>query len=205
MDSSDTHLMTRNPLAGDAILSRCIDFVRKNEDAIRKVHEVNARSFQVQVERGDGELWGITWVREKFLEKRRVVQSLVPNSPAARRIEAGDELVAVNGLKSWEEMSSFKDLRQARLTLVRSPKEDSGEPSAPSTSKDDAKEPTKELRPPAFQMGGYLLDASGSGWSMPRLQVSLVKSECPLAIKHLQDSLVTSVEDAPNLKQQTLD
>ena len=52
---------------------------------------------------------------------------------------------------------------------------------------------------------GYLLDASGSGWSMPRLQVSLVKSECPLAIKHLQDSLVTSVEDAPNLKQQTLD
>jgi len=49
---------------------------------------------------------------------------------------------------------------------------------------------------------GYLLDASGSGWSMPRLQVSqVVKSECPLAIKHLQDSLVTSVEDAPNLKQ----
>ncbi|CAJ1357334.1 unnamed protein product [Effrenium voratum] len=145
----------------EAMLARCIDFVRRNESAIQAVHNLESRTFQVQLQRERETLWGITWAREAFQQRRRVVQQLVPGSPAARwneqngwTLQAGDELVAVNGLRSWEDMSSFKDLLEARLTFVRArPEELTKEPEGP----------RQTLRPPKFGED-YLLDASGSGW-----------------------------------------
>ncbi|CAK9058842.1 Hypothetical protein SCF082_LOCUS31282, partial [Durusdinium trenchii] len=165
----------------DAILSRCIDFVRTNEKAIHAAHALESRTFQVELQREAPELWGITWVKEHFAARKRIVQSLVSGGPAARWnaaqsqdswiIQSGDELVAVNGWKTWEEMAAFKDLVEARLTFVRTapspgergkPMEKASPQGTEGTSKDDVT--ADVLKPPSFAQGGYLLDASGSGW-----------------------------------------
>eukprot|EP00931_Biecheleriopsis_adriatica_P037019 TRINITY_DN21253_c0_g1_i1.p1 TRINITY_DN21253_c0_g1~~TRINITY_DN21253_c0_g1_i1.p1 ORF type:complete len:871 (-),score=208.70 TRINITY_DN21253_c0_g1_i1:18-2630(-) len=168
-----------DPLA-EAMLARCVDFVRRNESAIQAVHDLEERTFQVELNRSTRQqVWGITWVKAEFDARRRVVQAVVSGSPAhrwneedaklggKRLLKAGDELVAVNGLRSWEEMATIKDLLEARLTLVRpgSTVSEKADPSATAAGPGkDAGEMETGISPPAFEKGDYVLDASGSGW-----------------------------------------
>ncbi|CAE8612462.1 unnamed protein product, partial [Polarella glacialis] len=164
----------------DGIMARCVDFVRQNESAIQAVHDLEARTFQVELKRlSQQQVWGITWARPAFEARRRVVQGIVPETPAhrwnveqeqtgdGRSIHEGDELIAMNGQRSWEAMATIRDLLEARLTFVEScgsdaapagPSERSAEGIATDRQQEDADSP------PAFRLGDYTLDASGSGW-----------------------------------------
>jgi len=137
-----------------------------NEKVIAQVHELESRTFQVELRRdSQQQVWGLTWARAAFNAQRRVLEGVVPASPAGRanreRTEAGerplqpgDELVAVNGMRGWEAMGCIRGLLHARLTFLR----DASEPSVAAQTPGSA-----VYMPPPFSQGGYTLDA-GSGW-----------------------------------------
>eukprot|EP00913_Durusdinium_trenchii_P019281 g18123.t1 len=207
----------------DAILSRCIDFVRTNEKEIlrsmRPMHwspgpfrwsssaklrnsgaSPGSKSTLQHASgsckawsraapqrggmppraktagQGDGSVFGFGGSSEKSPAGRLMTDPRRPDR-GGRIIQSGDELVAVNGWKTWEEMAAFKDLVEARLTFVRTapspgergkPMEKASPQGTEGTSKDDVT--ADVLKPPSFAQGGYLLDASGSGCLWQRRQ-----------------------------------
>eukprot|EP00928_Gymnodinium_smaydae_P068203 TRINITY_DN5125_c0_g2_i1.p1 TRINITY_DN5125_c0_g2~~TRINITY_DN5125_c0_g2_i1.p1 ORF type:complete len:961 (-),score=189.30 TRINITY_DN5125_c0_g2_i1:83-2965(-) len=197
--ASTVHTANAAPIAaGDAdakasaaaeMLARCVDFVRSHEGAINEAHERDARTFHARLHRdGLQQAWGMAWARAAFTAKRRVLEGVVPGSPAdawnrsqaslgARCLQPGDELVAVDGLHDWDSMGRLKDMTDATLTFLGAVPDkplieaaNAGEapgaaaavaaPVAASTSEGDG----GGLKPPSFASGGYAPDASGSGW-----------------------------------------
>eukprot|EP00930_Biecheleria_cincta_P028937 TRINITY_DN20140_c0_g1_i2.p1 TRINITY_DN20140_c0_g1~~TRINITY_DN20140_c0_g1_i2.p1 ORF type:complete len:898 (-),score=178.83 TRINITY_DN20140_c0_g1_i2:578-3271(-) len=162
--------------ATEAMMARCVDFVRRNEPALQQVHNVQKRTFQAELFRSSTtQVWGLTWVKEAFEARRRVVQAIVPGSPAAMwnadqhdvnlKLRVGDELVAVNGCKTWEDMAVFKNLLEARLTFVHERLPDPvAESPAPSCRDRKGSNSDDTLSPPLFDSGDYTLDSAGSGW-----------------------------------------
>uniref|UniRef100_A0A7S4WJI2 PPM-type phosphatase domain-containing protein n=1 Tax=Alexandrium monilatum TaxID=311494 RepID=A0A7S4WJI2_9DINO len=159
----------------EEIMARCVDFVRRNEEVIAKVHEMEARTFQVELQRSSlQQVWGLTWARAAFNAQRRVLEAVVPDSPAGllnrlraeageRPMKPGDELIALNGTRGWEAMGRIRELLSAKLTFVANPTDGQGSEAA---GADNAGRPSKSKEaylPPLFSKGGYALDA-GSGW-----------------------------------------
>jgi len=150
----------------DAMMARCVEFVRSNEESIAKAHELEARTFHVELRRNSQqEVWGLTWSRAAFEERQRVLEAIVPDTPAGRwnegqrgscerTLQPGDVLIAVNGNGEWEAMASIRELVEVRLRFER------GRAHGKSSGETDN---TSEKNPPSFAQGGYKLDAA-SGW-----------------------------------------
>jgi len=153
-------------LAGSAgseeMMARCVEFVCTNERMFDALHQVEARTFEVELNRVNlQQVWGLTWVRTAFNAQRRVLEAVVPGTPAAilndhravaglRRMQSGDELVAVNGLRGWQAMGSIRELLHARLMFIGlSP---NSEPAG-----------ADGYVPPLYCDSSYALDA-GDGW-----------------------------------------
>jgi len=166
----------------DAIMARCIEFVRSNEGKLEEMHRREDRTYHVQLQRSRlEEVWGLTWAAKLFSAKRRVLEAIVPGTPAGRwndavraalesgsgtqpQFEVGDELIAVNGKSSWEEMAQIRHLLHASLTMLRSDKRESAKGSAAEQAPPSGVEPSKEIvQPPLFAAGGYSA-ACGDGW-----------------------------------------
>merc|ERR1712190_5809 len=75
------------------------------------------------------EVWGLTWLRSAFNERRRVLEAVDPDTPAGRwnaeRVAGGnrplrpfDELKLVNGSSDWDEMGRLRELLVASLSFA---------------------------------------------------------------------------------------
>lgn len=158
--------------AAAEIMSRCVDFIRSNERVLVTVHEKDARTFQVELSRSSQkEVWGLTWAREPFMKQQRVLEGIVPGTPAGRcnsdrmaaglrPMQPGDVLLAVNGHTDWEGMGCIRDTCQASMVFCRAQELEDIE--AP---KSEGEAPAPSLSPPLFSLGGYTADETGSGWS----------------------------------------
>lgn len=155
--------------AAEEMLRRCADFVRRNEQRLAEVRDREVRSFEAVLRRdGPEQLWGITWSRVAFGAQRRVLEAVVPDTPAGlwnqareaegeRPLRPGDELVAVNGRRGWEAMAVIRELLEVSLTFLQAPE------ASPVASGHPLEVVEEGPRPPPCAEGGYVLDA-GSGW-----------------------------------------
>eukprot|EP00929_Paragymnodinium_shiwhaense_P080132 TRINITY_DN41771_c0_g1_i1.p1 TRINITY_DN41771_c0_g1~~TRINITY_DN41771_c0_g1_i1.p1 ORF type:complete len:941 (-),score=261.16 TRINITY_DN41771_c0_g1_i1:33-2855(-) len=149
--------------ASDAMMARCVAFVKTNEVNSTKAHRLDQKTFHVRLQRTAlDQVWGLTWSRAAFDAQRRVLEAIVPDSVAGRWNQAasaagsrplrpGDELVALGGKRGWSDMAAIRTLLDAELTFV-----------AGSSQDDDSQ--AQADKPPLFSEACYTAEASGSGW-----------------------------------------
>ncbi|CAE7608715.1 unnamed protein product [Symbiodinium pilosum] len=79
--------------------------------------------------------WGLLWDRKCFDKKRRVVEAVVPQSPAGMWnqeraekgedfLQRGDELIKLNGKLGWEACSDLTNQQNVQLLFKRSAEQD---------------------------------------------------------------------------------
>jgi len=96
---------------------------------VTEVKEENKR-WDVNLTRDQGQTsWGLQWDRRAFNEKRRIVEAVVPDTPAGlwnkanensdNKLQKGDELLALNGNTGWLACSELSRLQQVQLTFQR--------------------------------------------------------------------------------------
>lgn len=93
-----------------------------------------AKFLEVQMQRSAAQpSWGLLWDRKCFDKKRRVIEAIVPSSPAGMwnqermekgqdHLQRGDEMVKLNGKPGWEACSELTNQQQVQL-LFRRPTE----------------------------------------------------------------------------------
>lgn len=93
-----------------------------------------AKFLEVQMQRSAAQpSWGLLWDRKCFDKRRRVIEAIVPSSPAGiwnqermekgqDHLQRGDELVKLNGKPGWEACSELTNQQQVQL-LFRRPTE----------------------------------------------------------------------------------
>mmetsp|Transcript_50105 Transcript_50105/g.162195 ORF Transcript_50105/g.162195 Transcript_50105/m.162195 type:complete len:994 (-) Transcript_50105:79-3060(-) len=161
--------------AAQDMLRRCADFVRINETRLEAIHKLDTQTFQMELRRdGIQQVWGLTWSRTAFAQKRRILEGIVAGTPAGmwneeqialgnRPLHVGDELIAVGGRRGFQGMGVIRDLLEAPLTFVKVQVEAPRPKPKEAECGSEAEIPQKGLLPPAFELGGYSSDA-GDGW-----------------------------------------
>lgn len=165
-DNKEEHAIDGTVIAED-IMARCVNFVRQNEKVIEATHKLATRTLQVELERENlQQVWGLTWLRVAFNARRRVLEAIVPNTPAGcwnaaqlavghSPLQPGDELVAVNGLRDWDSMANIRNLQTASLTFLREEK-------MPEQSEACAHQ---GIAVPLFSPESYAVQAEGGWWA----------------------------------------
>eukprot|EP00930_Biecheleria_cincta_P074297 TRINITY_DN614_c0_g1_i1.p1 TRINITY_DN614_c0_g1~~TRINITY_DN614_c0_g1_i1.p1 ORF type:complete len:432 (+),score=97.69 TRINITY_DN614_c0_g1_i1:64-1359(+) len=86
--------------------------------------------IEVELKRPDSTAtWGFLWDRPAFIKQQRIIDDIVPQSPAGRcrdeerveerRLKKGDELVALNGKEGWDACSQLSKMTEVRLKFLR--------------------------------------------------------------------------------------
>eukprot|EP00435_Cladocopium_sp_Y103_P071204 s48_g37.t1 len=90
-----------------------------------------AKLIEVTLERDKQQpSWGLLWDRKSFTRKKRVLESLMPETPAdlwnkdrkerdEDHLQKGDELVKLDGQEGWEACNELPNLHKVKLTFQR--------------------------------------------------------------------------------------
>lgn len=185
-----------------------------------------AKLIEVMLERDKQQpSWGLLWDRKSFTRKKRVLEALMPSTPAhlwneerRRReedhLQKGDELVKLDGRGGWEACNELPNLHKVKLTFQRveakarrqskgkldgsmqaSRQKNLGSTSSNGRESASLPSPTMQTSPPATPLPPDL----GATWENPQLQGR--RNSDPDAIQVLKESLEdiagTGLEDRP--------